>query len=264
MNMTTQSFIEHWKSRFVALRTTVAVAARKLFDRSCIVLPEIIRILLCGIRTRVKLRRTMGEPWVSRNFPELQAGRLMRYVCRMVPLIWTDNAADAASAHISPGELKRIKHTLQRLPHRDSSPHSAAARRICRAAFARCASVVTQQPIPRDLVNCLRADRSLRDLMLTWIDLIQITTFRPNSQNIQSSLAVHASLALPPGDRLPLQLRRQLSGVRAELNASLRNKEIGFQSESLRRQVLLTTSEVLTVPMAFAAATPERHGGSRP
>lgn len=226
-------------------------------------LPSVIRVLWGGTKTRFALTQKMGEPWVSRNFPDLRPRRLMQSACQMVPLIWADATADTEHGpeQIVPIQLKRLQRQIRQLPGTNLKPRSTAARRLVQAAFARTAATLTGEAIPPDLVGSLRADRCLRDLVLTWIELVLITTAHPNPRNLLSSLAVHSTLMLPPGDRLPANLRNRLGSVRRELNATFTETELHYQTESLKRHIQISSSQVLALPMAFADAlqTSSRH-----
>lgn len=260
MDIQNHPLTQHCQSLFTQFRAVVARTVRKWFARGHVVLPAAVLFLWSGLRTWFTLTRKMGEPWVSRHFPDLQPRRLLRSACHMVPLIWSDSttATDAASERIPASRLKQIKRRLQQLPQTHSMPRSAAARRMLQAAFARSAAAVSGQTIPENIVGNLRGDRCLRDLLMTWIDLVLVTTVHPNSRNMQSSLAVHATLKLPQGDQLPMPLRRQLSRARAELKTSLTATENVWHTDALKRRMQLESSQVLTVPMAFADALQQK------
>lgn len=260
MDIQNHPLTQHGKSLFAQFRAAVTRTARKWFARGHVVLPAAVLFLWSGLRTRFTLSRKMGEPWVNQHFPDLQPRRLLRSACHMVPLIWseTTTATDAASERIPASRLKRIKRSLQHLTQTESTTRSAAARRMLQAAFARSAAAVSGQSVPENIVGSLRADRCLRDLLMTWIDLVLVTTVHPNSRNMQSSLAVHATLKLPQGDQLPMSLRRQLSRAQADLKTSITATENVWHTDALKRRVQLEASQVLTVPMAFADALQQK------
>lgn len=260
MDIQNHPLTQHCKSLFAEFRAVVASTARTWLARGHIVLPAAVLFLCSGLRTRFTLTRKMGEPWVSRHFPDLQPRRLLRSACHMVPLIWNESTVptDAVSERVPASRLKQIKRRLQQLPQTEGTPQSAAARRMLQAAFARSAAAVSGQSVPENVVGSLRADRCLRDLLMTWIDLVLVTTVHPNSRNMHSSLAVHSTLKLPQGDLLPMPLRRQLSRARAELKTSFTATENIWHTDALKRRMQLESSQVLTVPMAFADALQQK------
>ncbi len=264
MNILNRPAIHYCKTQYLQIQSASIATLRTWCVRGHIVLPAVFRFLWGGVKTHVRLTRKLGAPWLSRNFPDLQPKQLFQSACQLVPLIWKENTADdiadadRLSRQILPMQLKRIQRQIRQLPQVDVELRSDASRRLMQAAFARSVAAVMGQVLPQNLVQTLRADRSLRDLMLTWIDLVLITTARPDSRNLLSSLAVHSTLTLPAGDRIPVNLRHRLGSVRRELNSELREAKRHWQTESLKRRIQLSSSRILALPMAFADAMTER------
>ena len=120
------------------------------------------------------------------------------------------------------------------------------------------------QAVPAEMVREVRSDRCLRDLLLTWLELSQLTSATMSPSSLLSALGVHASIALPPGDRLPPEIVRQITATRAELEIQHQNATVNVRTESLRRQLYLISSRLLAVPKILDEVLEQQSEQKRP
>jgi hypothetical protein len=270
--------------------------------RIACVLCHALRLLWEGRLTAWRLRQQFGRDWQRKHFPELEPRRLLRTSARMVTYLWTSLSDPVSSPAVDSGShpgfgrqshrvdtetrsgtqarlpsghrrtrrnlnaSRRLQRTAHRLPFtpRKAVPASAATRRILQAFFARTIAALTGLRVPPDRLDRLRCDRSIRELVLTWLELARLTVPRLTPQTLCDSLVLHAMLPLPPGSRLPASLYAELRPLQQQLIQHHASVVHDHDLVRLETRLLLALHETLSVPKALLLSLPHGRPNRRP
>lgn len=225
---------------------------RAFANRTLIAWAGAIRFLWIALTTWFELTRQKGHPWVRATFPSLQVHRLLKQAAGIACLGWT-NTFPSKPGLIANHRLAGIQRRLLLLS--DSvGPTTRPAQTLLRAAYARCAATIAERPLPDELVLRLRADRSLRDLLTTWIDLLRHGVPRNTTDALFDALALQSVMALPPGSRLPAEMITHLSDARKEFDGKLGRTKREIKINQLHYAITQWSLKTLVVPMAYANA----------
>ena len=225
---------------------------RGFANRTAIAWAGAIRFLAIGLTTWFELTRQKGHPWVYTTFPSLQVHRLLKHAAGIACLGWV-NKNQSKPDPVTNRRLAGIQRRLLLLSD-GVGPTTRPAQTLLRAAFARCAATITERPLPDELVLRLRADRSLRDLLTTWIDLLRHGAPRNTTDALFDALALQSVMALPPGSRLPAEMITHLSDARKEFGGKLGRTKREIKINQLRYAITQWSLKTLAVPMAYSKA----------
>jgi|GEM_PF-5676379 len=225
---------------------------RGFANRTVIAWAGAIRFLVIGLKTWFQLTRQKGHPWVHTTFPSLQVHRLLKHAACIACLGWV-NRNPSRPDPITNRRLAGIQRRLLLLSD-GVGPTTSPAQKVLRATFARCAATIIERPLPGELVLRLRADRSLRDLLTTWIDLLRHGAPRNTSDALFDALSLQSVMVLPLGSRLPAEMITHLGDVRKEFDGKLGRTKREIKINQLHYAITQWSLKTLVVPMAYSKA----------